>query len=131
MDVDETQEYGQGQDLKTAFERTATVADTSPVKEKLAKMRRMLSEKDDVPATGQSSTGSSSNDILDAIGLLSKKMDHMAIEQKAEMEQLKSHISSETKLQIAEAVDPLKSEMHDKYQAAHHILRGYSCRSVF
>ena len=33
MDVDETQEYGGGQDLKTAFEKTAIATESSPVKE--------------------------------------------------------------------------------------------------
>ena len=107
MDLEDTQESVQ-RDLKAAFARTATVADTSPVKEK--------PEKEGITDSVEASTSSSSNDILDAIGLLSKKMDQMSVDQKAEIEELKSHISSETKVKIAEAVDPLKSEMHDVKQ---------------
>ena len=58
---------------------------------------------------------SSDNAILDAIKLLSMRMDKLAL--KSDLDQMKADITkekkTEMKVQVAAAVDPLKSELHD------------------
>ena len=108
MDLEESQTPLQPTNLKAAFARTAVSKDTSPVKEKLAKMRRMIEEP--AQASGGSSA-SSSNPVLEAIEALSAKMDKMAL--KSDLDKMELNMKTATKMSIAEAVDPLKSEIHD------------------
>ena len=58
---------------------------------------------------------SSPNPILDAITALTNKVDQLALTTatKADMAALSSEINQNTQVMIAEAVDPLKSEIHD------------------
>ena len=109
------------QDLKVAFARVASAKDTSPVKEKLAKVRKLIADK---PSEGVTTTSASSgsdetnNALLDAIGLISQKMDKLAMTTatKTDVETMTCEMKQQTKVMIAEAVDPLKAEVYDLQQ---------------
>ena len=89
-------------------------ASSSPVKEKLKKIQRMMQE-------GPSEfSGSAASDaaapkpidpVLDALGAISEKLDRMAL--KTDLEALTVDLKQHTKVTVAEAVDPIKSEIHD------------------
>ena len=118
MDLEDTQEAVQ--DLKAAFARAAVATDTSPVKEKLAKVRKMIEEKPTQAGAASSSSGSAetNNALLDAIGLISQKMDKLAMTTatKSDVETMTSEMRQQTKIMISEAVDPLKAEVYDLKQ---------------
>ena len=117
MELDESQGDGARKgldDLSVAFERGAR-NDVSPVKEKLAKVRKLIAETPDEVGTASSSSHATDRAVLDAIGALSQKMDNMAINMttKSDLMEMKSEISQEIKVTVAQAVDPLKSDLHD------------------
>ena len=113
IDIDDSQgelaRKGFG-DLSAAFARSSHPMGESPVKEKMAKIRKMIDDKDQHP-DATSSSGGMERSILDAIGALSTKMDGMAL--KTDLQEMKSEIGKEIKVTVAEAVDPLKSELHE------------------
>ena len=119
LDLDESQDDGARksyEQLSAAFDKgkrdasASPAKDTSPVKEKLAKMRKMMDE------PGQSTgSASSSNPVLEAIEALSHKMDNMAVNMatKSDVDKVSTDLMKHTKVMIAEAVDPIKAEMYD------------------
>ena len=86
-------------DLSESQDSGKRGASSSPVKEKLAELKKLRTSQD------------TANPVLDAINALSDKMDKMAM--KSDLEEMRTHLTAETKIIVAEAVDPLKSEMHD------------------
>ena len=129
MDLDDSQDDPAKRslhDLSMAFARGSEPIDASPVKEKLAKMRKLIDEKEG-NQTASSSADGMEKSILDAISALSKKMDGMALKadlddmnakidkmaSKSDIDTMKSEISQEIKVTVAQAVDPLKAELHD------------------
>ena len=74
-------------------------ASSSPVKGKLAEVKKLRTSQD------------TANLVRDAINALSEKMYKMAM--KSDLDEMRTHIPAETKAIVAEAVDPLKSEMHN------------------
>jgi pyridoxine/pyridoxamine 5'-phosphate oxidase len=100
----------------------------SPLKEQLDKVRRSLAY-DEIPASASASAAASgpldpspstSSAILDTLQgitehmkLLAMKSDLEDVASKSDLEALRRTIAQDTKHQIALAVDPLKSEIHD------------------
>ncbi|CAE8598841.1 unnamed protein product [Polarella glacialis] len=94
-------------------------ATSSPLKDKLEKLRRFTGRSvDETAATAVGSAASSSGPseppsdlLLAALGDISTKLDKMAL--KSDIDDLRADITKQTKLSIAEAIDPLKDEMAD------------------
>jgi hypothetical protein len=80
-------------------------ASASPYKEKMDELKKLRA------STVEGSAGSSDapNPILDAIEAVSKKLDKMAL--KTDLDELESKITSNVKLTVAEAVEPLQTEI--------------------
>ena len=100
MELDDSQDdparKGFG-DLSAAFARSSQPMSESPVKEKMAKIRKMIDDKDtNQEASASTSSGGMDKSILDAIGALSAKMDGMAL--KSDLHEMKSDISKEIKV---------------------------------
>ena len=117
MDLDESQSEGARRsydELSVAFEK-GTRTEVSPVKEKLAKVRKLIADKPDHVGTASSSSHATDNAVLDAIGALSQKMDNMAINMatKVDMDKVSADLKQHAKAMIAEAIDPIKAEMYD------------------
>ena len=98
----------------------AAAQETSPVKEKLAKMRKLMEE--EAAGTGAGSSGSShvaTSQILEAISAVSHKLDKKV--DKTDMDALTENLKQHCKVTVAEAVDPLKSELHDLKDSVHNL----------
>ena len=90
MDLEETQEEARKgfEELSASFDKgkptseSCKRADVSPVKEKLAKVRKIIEEENSASASAGSAptnpgSAETNNALLDAIGLLSQKMDKL------------------------------------------------------
>jgi hypothetical protein len=82
-------------------------APSSPVKEKLAELKKLRASADE--AGSSASPAGSSNAVLEAIELLSKKMDRMAL--KSDLDDLRSDLHQQTTTIVSDAVDPIKVEV--------------------
>ena len=129
MDLDESQDDPARKsldDLARTFDRkddsgkrgasASAGKDSSPVKEKLAKIRKMQEENG--AASASSDAKETNNALLEAIGLISQKMDQLCVTTatKADVDIMTAEMKQQTKLMIAEAVDPLKAEVYDLKQ---------------
>ena len=104
-DLDDTQ-------MNDASKRSASA---SPMKEKLDQLKRLrVAAASSEPPPGPDATST----ILDAISLLSQQVADIALTtaKKSDLVSLSSDLKQHTKVTVAEAVDPLKSEVHDLSQ---------------
>ena len=91
--------------LKAAFARASVAKDTSPVKEKLAKMRRMTS------SGSWRLSGFELKPDPGSYRSFISQMDKMAL--KSDLDKMELNMKTATKISIAEAVDPIKSEIYE------------------
>ena len=107
LDMDDSQ-------MSEASKRTASA---SPMKEKLDQLKRIRTAVAPIDSqTGMAAGGDATTAILDAIAGLSNKMDNMAADNRAmksDLAELSATMDQKMKVTVAEAVDPLKSEVHD------------------
>ena len=112
VDLDESQSQ--------PFPPVTAAQETSPVKKKLAKMRKLMEE--EAAGTGSGSSGSShvaTSQILEAISAVPHKLDKKV--DKTDMDALTENLKQHCKVTVAEAVDPLKSELHDLKDCVHNL----------
>ena len=85
----------------------------SPVKEKMNELKKLRCAIDEQrqSSAGSSASADHTSSVLEAIELLSAKMDRMAL--KPDLQELQTTIETSTKVAVAEAVDPLKLEFHE------------------
>ena len=101
------------------------VASSSPVKEKLSIIHRLMHKQGS--ASADSSAVSSGDPVLEALGAISDKLDRMALKTdvdaiaekigqmalKSDVEQMTVDMEKDIKVQIAQAVDPIQNDLHD------------------
>jgi len=98
---------------------------SSPVKEKLRTIQRLMHKQGS--SSADSSAVNSSDSVLEALGAISDKLDRMALKTdvdaisekigqmalKSDVETMTVEMKKDIKVQIAQAVDPIKSDLHD------------------
>ena len=86
-------------------------ASSSPLTEKLAALKGLRIDASTSSGWAAPVAPDSTTPILDTIGALSEKMDRTAL--KRDLHDLKNKIAQQTEVLVAEAVDPIKSDLCD------------------
>ena len=128
MDIEETQDdqarkgfedLSQSFDKGCSDESSKRAASASPVKEKLAELKRFrtgqVHQVGDGSAAGSMASDAPANPMRDLLQELSNKMDKMTVTMatKSDLEDMKTTMTAHTKVIVSEAVDPVKAELHD------------------